>query len=184
MTPKMVEVMESRRVFTGKVFELVVEKLKYPNGVVADFARILHPGAAAIVPVADDGSVILIEQYRHALGKSIFEIPAGTRDPQESIEVCAHRELAEETGFKAEHMIPLGEIIPVPGYCNEAVTLFLATGLTPAVQNLDEDEVLEVRRLPFSEAISMAMDGRIQDAKTITALLFAARHLGWMKVGR
>ena len=184
MTQNKVEIVESRRVFSGKVFDLMVDKVTYPNGVTAEFAKIRHPGAAAIVPLTGDDQVILIHQYRHSLGETIFEIPAGTRDPAEAIETCACRELTEETGYQAGQIVQIGSITPVPGYCNEVVTLFLAMDLTPAKQRLDDDEVLEVRKIPFFEAVAMAMDGRIQDAKSIAGLLFAARHLGWMRLGK
>lgn len=184
MTRKRVEVVASRHVFSGKVFDLMVDQVTYPNGVSGEFAKIRHPGAAAIVPLTGDDQVILIHQYRHSLGETIFEIPAGTRDPAEAIEICARRELTEETGYRAGQIERIGSITPVPGYCNEVVTLFLAMDLAPAEQRLDDDEVLEVRKIPFFEAIAMAMDGRIQDAKSIAGLLFAARHLGWMRIGK
>ena len=174
---KRARVHETNTVFSGKIFDLVMEKVTLPNGSTTDFIRIRHPGAAAIVAVTDDDRVVLLRQYRHAVEQTLWEIPAGTRDAKEPEEQCARRELEEETGFSAGKMTLLGRITPVPGYCDEQVTLFLATALSPTFQNLDADEVLEVERIPFQEALEMAMDGRLQDAKSIIGLLWAARHM-------
>ena len=165
------------QIYRGRVFQLVRENVTLENGVSADLDYIEHPGAAAIVPLADSGEVVLVRQYRHALKRFIWEIPAGTLDPGESGLECARRELAEETGYAAAEWQPLGEITPVPGYSDERVFLFLATALSPAQQALDRDEVLAVHRLPLQKALEMVAAGEIQDAKSICGLMLAQRRL-------
>lgn len=155
----------------GRVFALVRENVTLDNGVTVDIDTIRHPGASAIVPLTDAGSVLLIRQYRHSVGGYIWEIPAGTLNPDEDPEACAARELTEETGYAAGAWRRLGEITPVPGYSDERIHLFLATDLTPAAQNLDVDEVLAVHEFPLERAAEMIASGEIQDAKTICALL-------------
>lgn len=158
-------------IYQGRVFTMVRENVTLDNGVTVDIDTIRHPGASAIVPLTAAGSVILIRQYRHSVGGYIWEIPAGTLNPHELPRVCAERELIEETGYAAGSWRKLGEITPVPGYSNERIHLFLATDLTPAIQNLDVDEVLAVHEFPFETATAMIASGEIQDAKTICALL-------------
>ena len=155
----------------GRVFTLIRENVTLDNGVTVDIDTIRHPGASAIVPLTDAGSVVLIRQYRHSVGGYIWEIPAGTLNPDEDPEACAARELIEETGYAAGAWRRLGEITPVPGYSDERIHLFLATDLTPAVQRLDADELLAVHEFPFDRAAAMIASGEIQDAKTICALL-------------
>ena len=162
----------------GKVFELIRENVTLENGTTTDLEFIEHPGATAIIPFLDDKRIVLLKQYRHALKKYIWEIPAGTLDPQEEIISCAKRELIEETGYSAGQWHRLGEITPVPGYSNERIHIFLATGLQPADQNLDEDEVIQVQALDFLKAFEMIGDGEIQDAKSIAGLFLASQ---WLK---
>lgn len=159
--------------YKGKVFQLVSENITLENGVTTDMEFVLHPGAAAIVPMLNEKKVLLINQYRHALRKFIWEIPAGTLDPKESAVTCAQRELIEETGYSAKKWQKLGEITPVPGYSNERICIFLATEMKPATQNLDEDEILNVREVKFDEALNMIHRGEIQDGKTISGLFLA-----------
>jgi len=170
-----IKINSKRLIHTGRVFELYSENISTNNGVTFDIEVIRHPGAAAIVPIQTDGTVLLLSQYRHAVGRRIWEIPAGTLNPGETPEVCARRELVEETGFSADCWEKLGEITPLPGYSDERIHLYLASNLTPAEQALDDDEILEVHPRPFAEAIKMIHTGQIQDAKSICGLLFAAR---------
>lgn len=163
----------------GRVFVLDTENITLENGVTIDMDIIRHPGAAAIVPVTNDGKVLIIRQYRHAVGGYIWEIPAGTLDPGENPLTCAKRELAEEAGVAAADWEKLGEFTPVPGYSNERIHIFLAMGLSPAMQNLDPDEVLQVHEMAFSEALAMIDRWEIQDAKTLCGLLLAARGRGF-----
>ncbi len=161
----------------GRVISMVTENITLDNGVTIDIDIIRHPGASAIVPLTERHTVLLIEQYRHAVGGVIWEIPAGTRDGDESDISCAKRELTEETGFSAEQWQKLGEITPVPGYSDERIHLFLATCLSPAEQNLDEDEILNVREVEFDSAMEMIYKGEIQDGKTIAGLFMAHRRI-------
>jgi ADP-ribose pyrophosphatase len=161
----------------GRVFTLVSENITLENGVTIDLDFVRHPGAAAIVPMLNERDVILIKQYRHAIGNYIWEIPAGTLDPQETPIVCAKRELIEETGYSAGDWQELGEITPVPGYSDERIHIFLATELVPAEQHLDKDEVLTVNKINFEEALKMIQRREIQDGKTISGLFMASELL-------
>ena len=165
-------------VYHGKVFELIRENVTLENGTTTDVEFIEHPGATAVIPFLDDKRIVLLKQYRHALKKYIWEIPAGTLDSQEEIISCAKRELIEETGYSAAQWHRLGEITPVPGYSDERIHIFLATELQPADQNLDEDEVIQVQAVDFLKALEMMGDGEIQDAKSIAGLFLASQ---WLK---
>jgi ADP-ribose pyrophosphatase len=164
--------------FKGKIFELVSENVTLENGVTTDISFLQHPGAAAMVPMYDEAHVILIKQYRHAIGKYIWEIPAGTLDPDETPLGCAQRELIEETGYSASQWQEIGQITPVPGYSSERIHIFLASDLRPAEQNLDKDEMLNVHKIKFDKAINMIRRGDIQDSKTISGLFLAN---AWIK---
>jgi ADP-ribose pyrophosphatase len=172
-----VKVNDKKRIHQGRVFELYSENLTTDQGKTFSVEVIRHPGAAAIVPVDADDTVLLLSQYRHAVGGRIWEIPAGTLDPGETPEVCARRELVEETGFSANTWQKLSEITPVPGYSDERIHLYLATDLHAAEQSLDENEILDVHRFSFNDAVDMVHTGRIQDAKSICGLLLAARAM-------
>ena len=162
----------------GRVFELYSENITLPNGITMDMEVIRHPGAAAIVPVTDDGCILLLNQYRHAVGGFIWEIPAGTLDPDEDEMTCARRELTEETGYIAHKLEKLGVITPLPAYSDERIHIYLATGLTRAAQNLDDDELLSVHPFTMQAALAMIGEGKIQDAKTIASLHLAFNRLG------
>lgn len=161
-------------IYNGKIFNVALEKVTLPNGVTKDREVIRHPGAAAMVPLLDDGNVVLVKQYRHAVNNYLWEIPAGTLEPDEEPMACAERELVEETGYEATNFDKLTEILPAPGYTDEHIHIFLATGLTLAEQRLEDDEVLTVRPTPFDKAIEMIKTGEIQDAKTIVGLLLTS----------
>jgi ADP-ribose pyrophosphatase len=161
----------------GRVFSLVRENVTLDNGNTADLEYVAHPGAAAIVPLLDESRILLLKQYRHTLREYIWEIPAGTLDPQESVLNCAKRELIEETGYSAGQWQKLAEITPVPGYSDERIHIYLATELQPAGQNLDQDEIIDVHEVEFSRAIEMIERGEIQDAKSIAGLFLANNRL-------
>jgi len=158
----------------GRVFSLVTENVTLENGVTIDLDIIRHPGASAIVPLTENNTLLMIKQYRHATGGFIWEIPAGTLDPDETPLQCAKRELIEETGFSAKAWQRLGEITPLPGYSDERIHIFLATDLTPASQDLDMDEILHVHEISFDEAVKMIQRGEIEDGKTISGLFMAS----------
>ncbi|MDH4329775.1 MAG: NUDIX hydrolase, partial [Nitrospira sp.] len=128
------------------------------------------PGAAAVVPVKDDGTVVLIRQFRHAAGGFIYEIPAGKLHPGEDPLHCASRELEEEVGYQASSFELLFSIFTAPGFADEVIHVYKATGLTKGRQQLDPDEVLDVIEMPLSEAVNKIEDGTIRDAKTIVGV--------------
>lgn len=163
-----------REVFKGKVVDLGIESVELPNGETWDLEVVRHPGAAAVLPVLDNGDVVLVRQYRHAAGGWILEVPAGKLDPGEDPADCARRETEEEVGLKAGRLDPMGWIFTTPGFTDEKIWLYRAGDLTPGVQALEQDELLTVVRMPLDRAAQMALDGEIQDAKTALCLLRAA----------
>lgn len=171
------ERLSSERVFEGRVFALDSERVRFPHGHEGQIDVIHHPGATCIVPLTFDGEVLLIRQYRHCTGSWMLEVPAGTLRPGERLEDCAHRELEEESGYRAARLQPLGFIWTTPGFTDERIWLYLATGLEASKQNLDDDESLFVERVRFEHAVQMAENGEISDAKSICALLRAATAL-------
>ena len=169
-----VKVHKITNLYHGKIFDVVVEKVTLPNGVIKDREIVRHPGAAAMVPVLDDGKIVLIRQYRHAVGQFLWEIPAGTLEPDEDPIGCARRELVEETGYEATRFDKLAEILPAPGYTDEHIHIFLVTGLKFVQQKLEDDEVLRIQPTPLNTALEMIRQGEIQDAKTIAGLLLTS----------
>jgi ADP-ribose pyrophosphatase len=163
--------------YEGRVFKLLRENVTLKNGVTVDLDIIHHPGASAMIPMSGNDNVILIKQYRHAIGNFIWEIPAGTLVPNETPLECAKRELKEETGFSANIWQKLGEITPVPGYSNERIHIFLAADLLPAEQDLDKDEILDIHEVPLGKALEMIDEGAIQDSKTISGLFMVTNWL-------
>jgi len=161
----------------GRVFSLVRERVALENGIAVDLDIIRHPGAAAMVPLTENRTLMMIRQYRHAVGGFVWEIPAGTLNPEETPLECAKRELVEEIGYSACTWHKLGEITPVPGYSDERIHVFCATGLSPAVQHLDKDEILHVHEIGFEEALKMVERGEICDAKTISGLFLTKVRL-------
>ncbi len=149
---------------------LNLETVTLPNGATIELEVIRHQGAAAAVPLTDDGSVLLIRQYRHAAGGYIYEIPAGKIDPGEDPLACAAREVEEEIGRRASSLVPMLSFFSTPGFTDEVIYLYLATGLTAGTQKLERDEVLDVVEMPLEEAIRRIADGTIRDAKTIIGL--------------
>jgi ADP-ribose pyrophosphatase len=169
---------ESIPVHQGRVFTLHCDRITLPNGVVTTLDIIRHPGAAAIVPLTDQGHVVLIRQYRYAIDAHIWEIPAGTMEPGESPLVCAQRELAEEIGMSAQSWHKLGAIAPLPAYSDETIHLYRAQDLQPAKQHLDPDEILEIHEFRLEETLDMIRTGRIRDAKTISGLMITQSFAG------
>jgi ADP-ribose pyrophosphatase len=171
-----VKINNRQTVFHVGRFRLDTEQVTLDNGNDTTIHVLRHPGAVAIVPFLDEATIILIHQYRHAIGDYIWEIPAGTLDVGEDLLECARRELIEETGFRAGEMRPIGEIFPAPGYSDERIHIFMARELSPDVQNLEDDEVLQVHRVPLPDALAMIDSGDIRDAKTIAGLLLAGNR--------
>ncbi|MEM8960471.1 MAG: NUDIX hydrolase [Acidobacteriota bacterium] len=172
------ELLEHRPIYRGKVVHLAVESIRLPGGVEVDLEVIRHPGASAVVPIDDQGRVVLVRQYRHAAGGWLLEVPAGKLDPGEDPVDCARRETEEETGFSPGNLESLGPIYTTPGFADEKIWLFLATDLQPSHQRLEDDELLEVELLPWPEAVAAARDGDLIDGKTVTAILRVAARFG------
>ena len=164
--------------YRGRSIAVYAEEVALPNGrrVTLDIVR--HPGASAVVPFASAGEVLLIRQYRHAAGGTIYEVPAGKLDGAEDPAVCAARELEEETGWRAGRLERLGEIWTTPGFTDERIHLFAAFDLAPAPQRLEDDEIIEVVRVSLAQALEMIWSGALRDAKSALALLHAAHRAG------
>ncbi len=169
-SPSPVKVNQRRVVHTGRVFDFTVENVTFADGLTFDLEVIRHPGASAVVALTEDHQVLMLRQYRHAIGNYIWEIPAGTFSGREEPLACARRELIEETGYRANSWEPMGAVTPLAGYSDERIYLFLARELAPAEQNLDPDEILEVHRVPLESVSRMIANGQIEDAKTIAGL--------------
>lgn len=159
-----------KTIFKGKVVTLDLETVTLPNGKTVELEIVRHPGAAAMVPIKDDGTVVLIRQFRLAAGGYIYEIPAGKLHPSEDPRVCAARELEEEIGYRATRLEEIATFFTAPGFTDEVMHLYKATGLMRSTQNLDSDEVLEVVEMPLEKAIDQIRNGTIRDAKTIIGL--------------
>jgi len=157
-------------IYTGRVVTLNLETVALPNGLSVELEVVRHPGAAAIVPMKDEGTVVLIRQYRVAAGGYIYEIPAGKLDPGEDPTDCATRELEEEIGYRAERIEKLATFFTAPGFTDEIMHLYVANNLVRGTQRLDLDEVLEVVEMPLKTAMNHIQDGTIRDAKTIVGL--------------
>ncbi len=161
-------------IFNGMLLTVLKDDVLLENGAMSVREHVLHPGAVAVVPVTNDGKVILVEQYRYPIKQKLLEIPAGKFDkPGEDILECAKRELEEETGYKAASYTYLGYIHTTPGFSNEIIHLYLAQELTPGQSNPDEDEILEIRIEDFNTVVEKCINGEITDAKTIAGILRA-----------
>lgn len=165
---------ESEEIFDGQVLHLFKDTIELPNGREATREVIRHIGAVAIVPLTDDGKVIVERQFRYPLNQVITEIPAGKLDSKtEDRLAAAKRELEEETGFTADEWIDLGNYYPAAAYCDEKITMYLAKGLHKGTRNLDEDEFLNIREVALEELVEDIMQGKIADGKTQVALMKA-----------
>lgn len=169
---------ESQEIFDGVILHVYKDTVQLPNGHSATREVIRHVGAVGVIPVTDDGKVIIERQFRYPLNQIITEIPAGKLDSfTEDRLSAAKRELEEETGYTAKEWIPLGDYYPTPAYCDERITLYLARGLTQGQRHLDEDEFLNFEAVPLTQLVAEVMDGTITDGKTQVAILKAARLL-------
>ena len=169
----------SRRVYTGKVISMDVDEVRFPDDSVGELEMIRHPGASAIVPflgdpTGDDPQILLIRQFRHAADGYLYEIPAGRLNPGEDPKACAVRELKEETGCSASAVEKLFTMYTTPGFTDEKIHVFMATGLKAGESSHEADEFLDLQPMPLSRALSMVEAGEIQDAKTALGLLFTA----------
>lgn len=176
----------STRAYTGRIISLDVDEVRFPDGSVGKLEMIRHPGASAVVPLLnEDGSdapardpmVLLIRQYRYAADGYLYEVPAGRLNPGEVPSQCATRELKEETGYDAKHVELLLTMFTTPGFTDERIHLYVATGLTAGESQREADEFLELKPLRLSNALAMIDSGEIQDAKTALALFLTQRLL-------
>jgi ADP-ribose pyrophosphatase len=167
---------DSREIYRGPVVHLFVDTVTLPNGHVVALDMIRHPGASAVVPFLDASTILLVRQYRHAAGGYLLEIPAGKLDPGEAPETCARRETEEETGHRVGRLERLGAILTTPGFTDEVIHLFAGHDLVATASALEADEDLTVVPMPFAEALARVDRGEIRDAKTMSALLLAARR--------
>ena len=172
------KIISEERVFEGKLVKVNRLEVILPDGKPAMREAVRHPGASAVVPVDENGNVTLVRQYRAPIADVLLEIPAGKLDfPGEDRLEAAKRELREETGFIAENWVHLTDIVTTPGFCDEVISIFLATGLTAGDDEPDEDEFLNVVKMPLKELLEMADRGELTDSKTLIGLLLADRKL-------
>lgn len=159
--------------YKGSIVDFYDDVMQAPDGQIAHWDYIAHrKGAAAVLPVMEDGRILMVRQYRNALGRETLEIPAGSRDSvEEPTEVCAARELEEETGYRALHLELLLTVATTVAFCNEVIDVYLATDLTKTCQHLDENEFVEVESYSIEELVEMVLHQKIQDSKTVSAIL-------------
>jgi len=168
-----IEVISRQIVYQGHAFSVRRDQVHLPNEIIARLDIIEHPGAVTILPLDADGQILFVRQYRHAAGKELLEMPAGTLDEGEPPEACALREIREETGYAAGKMVKLGEFYLAPGYSTEYMSVFLATDLRLSPLPRDEDELITLERVPVERAYQLALNGELQDGKSLAALLLA-----------
>jgi len=171
---------KSERLYYGRIFDLVIEEIEEQDGNIRRCEIISHPGGGVVIPLFDNGDILLVRQYRYPHKIFVLEAPAGKLEPNEDPLDCAKRELMEETGFSAEKFVKLTTMYTTPGFCNEVLHIYLATGLKKSEhgQNLDDGEQsLTVESLPLTRAIEMITKGEIMDGKTIVGILLAQRKM-------
>ena len=164
--------LESTTIFEGKIMTILLDKAELPNGNVAGREVCVHPGGVGVLPLEADGTVTLVRQYRYPFHELVLEIPAGKLDHgAEDQELAARRELSEETGLEAGEMIYLGKLYASPGFCTEVLHMYLARDLKQADCHPDEDEFLDIVKMPFDQLLEQVMSGEIADAKTVATTL-------------
>ena len=159
-------------IFKGKIINLRRDNALLPDGNIAIREVVEHKGGVCVVPITDNNEIVFVRQFRYPYMEEVLEVPAGKRDSQEENPLdCGIRELKEETGTTAHKILSLGELYPTPGYCDEIIWMYAATGLTFGEQKLDSDEFLNLEIIPLDTAVKMIINGEIKDAKTQTAVL-------------
>jgi ADP-ribose pyrophosphatase len=171
--------LSSRRVYSGRVINVDIDTVRFPNGSTGELEIVRHPGASAVIPFlsdprSDDPQILLIKQYRYAAADFIYEIPAGKLDGDEQPEVCAERELREETGCTAETIEPLYTFYTTPGFTDERIHTFMATGLTRGSVSHEKDEFMSLETVTLSRALELIRTGVLKDAKSALAILYVA----------
>jgi ADP-ribose pyrophosphatase len=174
------KIIKSEKIFHGRIFDLFIEEIQEKDGSIHKSEIISHPGGGVVIPLFDDGNILLVRQYRYPHKKFILEAPAGKLEPNEDPLDCAKRELIEETGYNADKFEKLTALYTTPGFCNEIIYIYLATGLKKSSQgqNLDAGEQsLTVETLPLTRAIEMINNGEIADGKTIVGILLTEQKI-------
>jgi ADP-ribose pyrophosphatase len=167
----------SELVYQGRAFDVQRDQVQLPDGKITTLDLVIHPGAVTLVPVDSQGRILFVRQFRHAVGKTLLELPAGTLDPDERPEACAHREVREETGMSAANLVKIGEFFLVPGYSTEFMHIYLATDLNPDPLPGDEDEFITVEPIAIGQIAERISQGEIRDAKSLAALFLAQSYL-------
>ena len=165
------EKIDGKKVFQGRVFSVDVDTVRLSDGEIRPREVVVHRGGVGIVPVTDDGEVLMVRQFRYPVREELLEIPAGKIEEGEIPEECAKRELSEETGCTAGKWVDLGKMYPTPGYCGEVLHIFLATDLTYGKMHLDEGELLSVSRIPLETLYEMIRENKLPDAKSVFGIL-------------
>ena len=174
------KMVSSRTIFEGKIIKVTLDQAQLPDGTLAAREVVYHPGGVAVLALDEDNTVYLVNQYRYPIQRLLLELPAGKLDhgAEEDRLLGAQRELSEETGLEAAEWTYLGYTLASPGFCDEALHMYLARGLTRKRQHLDEDEFLDVVTMPFGQLVEQVMDGTITDGKTVSTTLKVKVLLG------
>lgn len=171
------KLIKSEPLYKGRTFAIRRDSLRTPDGRNTTLEIVEHGGSVVLIPIDGEGNILFVRQYRHATGQDLLELPAGTRDGNEPYYDCAAREIREETGMEAGKLLKVGGFYLAPGYSTEYMEVFIATQLTENPLEADEDEFLEVERIPVRKALEMAERSEVLDAKSLAALLLAKPHL-------
>ena len=172
-----IETLHQETIYRGHAFNVRRDEVRFPNQHTTHLDIIEHVGAVTILPIDSEGRILFVRQYRHATGKELLELPAGTLNLGEPAESCARREIREETGYAAENWTKLGEFYLAPGYSTEYMVVYLATGLHSDPLPGDLDEFITLEAIPIDRAYEMALNGELQDGKSLAALLLARPHI-------
>jgi ADP-ribose pyrophosphatase len=175
------KILKSKVLYQGKVFRLQRDTVIEPGGVRADRDIIVHPGSVVVLPIFEDGRVLLIRQYRHSVGEFLWELVAGRKEPNETPTVGARRELLEETGYTARRLRKLMHIIPTPGFVNEWMWIFAAEGLVEGTAQPEEDEKITPKIFTLKQIDRMIANGQLRDAKSICGLLYYMRYVACVR---
>ena len=171
------ELIKSETLFQGRAFKIRRDFMKTPDGRETKFDIVEHGGSVVLIPIDSEGNLLFVRQYWHAAGADLLELPAGTRDGGEPFEDCARREIREETGMEAGSLQKVGEFYLAPGYSTEFMVVFLATELKHNPLEADDDEFLQLEKIPVKKAVELAERGEVPDAKSLAAILLARRQL-------
>ena len=173
----LIETIAQETIYQGRAFNVRRDEVRFPNQNTMHVDIIEHPGAVTILPIDAEGRILFVRQYRHATGKELLELPAGTLNMGEQAESCALREIREETGFAAGKLVKLGEFYLAPGYSTEYMVIYLAEELHHDPLPVDQDEFITLEAIPIEQAYDLALSGGLQDGKSLAALLLAHPYI-------